>query len=391
MKIAIYCQHVLGIGHFFRTLEICRALQPHPVVLITGGPEAPATLPPNVRRVQLPELAMDASFQHLHARGCQSLTQIREQRRTLLEQTFSAEKPDLFLIELYPLGRKAFRSELDPLLAGIRNGRRPGCRVVCSVRDILVEKEDRDRHEARAVETLNRWFDTLLVHADPSVIRLDATFGRMADVRIPVVYTGFVAPPPGPAVDGRAWKNARGLDPEQRLVVASAGSGAVGFRLLEAVTRAVRHLPGDLAWRLQVFTGPFMEENEIRQLEARRDRRIAVDRFTEDLPAWLQAADLSISMAGYNTCMAVLATGVRALVHPFGQNREQGLRARLLAERGLLGILEGEDLDPQRLARRMVGRLGATRPEDASPIDLAGAVHTARWITDGWTPPGGAP
>jgi len=391
MKIAIYCQHVLGIGHFFRTLEICRALQPHPVVLITGGPEAPAALPPNVRRVQLPELAMDAAFQHLHTRGSQSLTQIRERRRRILEETLDDEKPEFFLIELYPLGRKAFRDELDPLLAGIRNGRRPACRVVCSVRDILVEKEDRGRHEARAAETLNRWFDALLVHADPTVIRLDATFGRMADVRIPVVYTGFVAPPLGPAVDGRTWKNARGLDPDQLLVVASAGSGAVGYRLLEAVTRAVRHLPEDLHWRLQVFTGPFMGAQERRQLDARRHRRIAVDRFTEDLPAWLQAADLSISMAGYNTCMAVLATGVRALVHPFGQNREQGLRARLLAERGLVGILEEEDLDPQRLAGRMVGSLRATRPEDVSPIDLAGAANTARWITDGRTPPKDAP
>ena len=391
MKIAIYCQHVLGIGHFFRTLEICRALQPHPVVLITGGPEAPAALPPNVRRVQLPELAMDATFQHLHARGRQTLTQTREQRHALLEQTLGDEKPDLFLIELYPLGRKAFRDELDPLLAGIRNGRLPACRVVCSVRDILVEKEDRDRHEARAVETLNRWFDALLVHADPSVIRLESTFGRLTDVRIPVVYTGFVAPPIGPAVDGRAWKSARGMGPDEILVVASAGSGAVGYPLLEAVTRAVRHLPGDLPWRLQVFTGPFMEEQEVRQLTARIDRRIAVDRFTADLPAWLQAADLSISMAGYNTCMAVLATGVRALVLPFTQNREQGLRARLLAERGLLDILGGEDLESRHLARRMVNGLQAPRPENGSPVDIAGAAHTARWIHDTLAGPGESP
>ena len=119
MKIAIYCQHVLGIGHFFRTLEICRALAPHPVVLISGGPETPAALPPHVKRVQLPELAMDAAFQNLHASGASSVAHARAQRRMLMEQVIEAEKPDLFLIELYPLGRKAFRSELDPLLERI--------------------------------------------------------------------------------------------------------------------------------------------------------------------------------------------------------------------------------------------------------------------------------
>jgi predicted glycosyltransferase len=38
MKIIQYCQHVLGIGHLFCSLEISRALSDHEVILITGGP-----------------------------------------------------------------------------------------------------------------------------------------------------------------------------------------------------------------------------------------------------------------------------------------------------------------------------------------------------------------
>jgi predicted glycosyltransferase len=298
----------------------------------------------------------------------------------LLEQVLEAERPDLFLIELYPLGRKAFRAELDPLLERIHRGSRPSCRVVCSVRDILVEKEDQARHEARAVETLNRWFDALLVHADPAVIRLDATFGRMDDIRIPVAYTGFIAPPVRPAGDRQAWKQAHDIAPDQSLVVISAGSGAVGFPLLDAVTRAAGHLPEDLPVRIQVFTGPFMAEEGAQQLRQRRNQRIFVERFTADLPAWLQAADLSISMAGYNTCMAILATGVRGLVHPFAQNREQGLRARLLAERGLLEIIENQDLAPSRLAGRLLEGLASRPSPGTSSVDIDGAAKTAHWI-----------
>jgi len=389
MKIAIYCQHVLGIGHFFRILEICRALAPHPVVLISGGPEAPAALPPNVKRIQLPELAMDTAFQNLHAGGTLSVAQAREQRRMRMEQVLETEKPDLFLIELYPLGRKAFRAELDPLLEGIRSGRLPSCRVVCSVRDILVEKEDQARHEARAVKTLNRWFDALLVHADPTVIRLEATFDRMEDIRIPVVYTGFIAPSVRPARNRRAWERARDIAPGQSLVVVSAGSGAVGFPLLEAVIRAVRQLPADLPIRVQVFTGPFMAAKDADQLRRQSDERTAVDPFTSDLPAWLQAADLSISMAGYNTCMAILATGVRGLVYPFAHNREQGMRARLLAERGLLAIIEKQDFSPSRMAGRLMECL-ATRPSAGGfAVDIDGAARTAHWINAVSTSTGG--
>ena len=90
-----------------------------------------------------------------------------------------AEAPNLLLIELFPFGRKAFRFELDPLLAEIDAGRLPACKVVCSVRDILVEKENAAKHESRAVDILNRQFDALLVHADPRVVRLEE--GRVAD------------------------------------------------------------------------------------------------------------------------------------------------------------------------------------------------------------------
>jgi len=382
VKIIIYCQHVLGIGHFFRTLEICRALDQHQVVLVSGGPETPAPLPPHVRRVQLPELAMDNAFQNLHATDGQSVALTRASRRAMLEHLFREETPDLFLIELYPLGRKAFRDELDPVLAQIKDGRLPPCRVVCSVRDILVEKEDQVRHERRAVDTLNRWFDALLIHADPAVIRLDATFDRMADIRIPVAYTGFVASPVRPAGNRATWKAARGITPEQILIVASAGSGAVGYPLLDAITRTVPHLPEDPPIQMHVFTGPFMDAQDVQRLKRHADHRIRIHCFASDFPAWLQAADLSISMAGYNTCMNILATGVRALVHPFAQNREQGLRATLLEDRGCLGVLSTEDLDPARLAERIARQLHLPRRGGACPVDINGAANTARWITD---------
>jgi predicted glycosyltransferase len=389
MKIVIYCQHVLGIGHFFRTLEICRALDEHHIVLVSGGPETPAPLPPHVRRVQLPELAMDHAFQNLHARDGRDLEKTREERQALLEGLLREEAPDIFLIELYPLGRKAFRRELDPVLEKIKDGHLPSCRVVCSVRDILVEKDDKVRHETRAVKTLNRWFDAVLIHADPTVIRLDATFDRMDAIEVPVAYTGFVAPPITPLRNPAAWRERRGIGPEEILVVASAGGGAVGYPLLDAVTLAACRLPSDRPIRLQVFTGPYMAGDNAEDLMRRSSGRLHVHRFAADFQAWLQAADLSISMAGYNTCMNILAARVPALVHPFAQNREQGLRAHLLQERGLLGVLADEDLPPQKLAGRIAEQLRCPRIREC-PVDLDGAAHTARWLSAGLPGQGGA-
>jgi predicted glycosyltransferase len=383
MKIVFYCQHVLGIGHFFRSLEICRALHRHRVILVTGGPSIGVELPGHVREVRLPALAMDREFKQLHAVPGVDLDAIRQLRRDRLMALFETETPDLFLVELYPFGRKAFRFEIDPLLEAMAEGRLPRCGVVCSVRDILVEKEGAEKHEARAAALLNRFFDAVLVHADPRLVRLEETFSRCHEVSVPMVYTGFVTPRPEPDA-GRRLRAQLGLAEADRLIVASAGGGGVGAPLLAAVLGAFRLLQARRAARLEVFTGPFLPSGDFEKLRRAAGERASVARFTPDFLSYLAAADLSVSMAGYNTTMNLLAAAVPALVWPFRQNREQRARAQRLAALGALRLLADADLEPPRLAGLMEQM--ALRSERPGPaIDLDGARATAAWV-DAWRP-----
>jgi predicted glycosyltransferase len=392
MKILFYCQHVLGIGHLFRSLEICRALSRHAVTLVTGGPAVAAALPANVVEHRLPELGMDPEFKGLRtaAGGGDPAPVLAERRRRLLG-LFEALRPDLFLLELYPFGRKAFAAEIDPVLEAVSAGAFPGCGVVCSVRDILVEKERPEKHEGRAVAVVNRHFDAVLVHADPRLARLEETFGRLAEIRVPVVTTGLIAPEPPPGARERV-RGLLGLAEDRPLVVASAGSGSVGRPLLAAVLRAFARLEIPGGARLLVFTGPLMPDGEVAALRRLAAPGASVERFTPDFLAHLAAADLSVSMGGYNTCMNLLAARTPALVWPFAQNREQRLRVERLEALGALERLGDAELEPGRLAGRMRAALaGGRRP--APGLDLGGAAATARWI-EAWhasrRAPGGA-
>lgn len=121
MKIFYYCQHVLGIGHFFRTLEICRHLVSHDVVLIVGGTLPELSLPSHIRSITLPALMMDQNFTRLQApEPAEAVPEILGRRKAILFEAFRQEHPDMFVIELYPFGRKAFRFELDPVLESAR-------------------------------------------------------------------------------------------------------------------------------------------------------------------------------------------------------------------------------------------------------------------------------
>jgi predicted glycosyltransferase len=380
MNVSFYCQHVLGIGHFHRSLAICRAIAlNHSVTLILGGPPV-ALNEKKIKTFLLPGLEMDREFQHLVPceRGL-GLNEVKARRREMLLAFLKKERPDVFITELYPFGRKAFRFELEPLLAAMRDSL-PNNLCCCSVRDILVEKlEGREKFENRAVETLNGFFDGVLVHADPEVVTLGDTFARTADIRIPIHYTGFVTR--GEADGGeQPLRQELGLSPADRLIVASIGGGNVGGELLLATVTAFAALPAEPPCRLQLFCGPYCDETLFRRLRqnAGTGANIRVDRFTDRFPAWLAAADLSISMAGYNTCMNLLQAGIPALVHPFGQNREQRLRAERLGGKAPIAVLDEADLQPQRLAQLIRRQLALPRVQPQVKLD--GAAETARQL-----------
>ena len=332
MKIIVYCQHVLGVGHFFRTLEIVKALKAHDIILVTGGASLPCEVPGHVRQVNLPGLMMDDQFNGLYSVDpARTVGAVKHERQEMLAELFFDERPDVFLVELYPFGRKAFRFELDPVLALIRQDEGIQCRVVCSLRDILVEKKDVVAYETRVMDTLNQYFDGVLIHSDPRLIRLDLSFSTMDRIRIPVVYTGFVTPLPDPsAVNG--VRQALGVTPGQSLVVVSAGGGTVGAPLLKAALLAHRRLENRGKVKMIVLTGPYMDEGAVDEIHSLAGKGVRVEPFWADFISLLAAADLSISMAGYNTCMNIVAAGVASLVWPFDQNREQRTRAGMLAD-----------------------------------------------------------
>lgn len=381
-KIFHYCQHVLGIGHLFRSIEISKALQGHDVVFISGGPPTGISLPSQIREIRLPGLMMDKEFSNLLTveRG-ESVDNIKNQRKRILFEVFKKEAPDFFLIELYPFGRKAFRFELDPILEGIRDGHLGQCKVVCSLRDILVEKKDTAVYEDRVVNILNTFFDALLVHSDPSVITLKQTFSRIKDISIPLVYTGFVTPKPLPEA-GINLRKRIGLSKKDHLIVVSAGGGKVGFDLMSSVMKALSLLQSRKTLHSYIFTGPFLNNDEFRELKSSADEKTHIERFTDDFLSFLAAADLSVSMAGYNTCMNLLAADVPALIRPFAQNREQRMRAERLTRLGTLKILEDHDLKPSRLAKIMEHFL-TKRTGSRHKIDLEGARNTANWFKSG--------
>ena len=378
MRVVLYSQHVLGVGHVFRVLEICRALAGHEVYLITGGPKVQAPLPPQVTHLPMPGLRMDENFSGLFPvdPGLE-LEEVKARRTRALRGFLREIRPQVLVIELFPFGRKAFKFELLPILEEIRGGGLGAPKVVCSLRDILVEKSDQSKFEKRALKWLNGLFDALLVHSDPGLIPLDDTFSRVEQIEVPLIYTGYITPKPkaGAAEKLRADLE---ISPGEAMLTVSAGGGGVGRELPRAALEASEILQSRIPHRFFAFCGPYADPLEVGRLQERASRLgwARVERFSGRFLDYLCASKLSVSLAGYNTTLNLMAAGVHGLVLPFDQNREQRMRSERLAKKGVLGILEPGDLEPARLAGRMAEGFALPRPP-AHGLDLDGAARTA--------------
>src|SRR5439155_794765 len=91
---------------------------------------------------------------------------------------------------------------------------------------------------------------------------------------------------------------------------------------------------------------------------AAKELGVQVRTSVSDSLSHLNAADLVVSMAGYNTVSEILRFRKRAILVPRpGPSLEQRMRARIFSERGLVTAIEPEDLSAPRLATAIMESL----------------------------------
>lgn len=374
-RVLLYVQNLLGIGHLRRAAAVARGLTAHGLTVdfVSGGMPVPHLPLGGAELVQLPPVrSLDDAFKVLvdeHDRPIDDA--FRDARRDQLLGLLQERRPAAVITELFPFGRRQMRFELIPLLQAARAAVwRPA--VFSSMRDILVTKPRADRNQ-EIVDTLNAYYDAALIHADPRLIRLERTFPMAADIRVPLTYTGYVV-----NADDLAVPDADPLAAGEVLV--SAGGGAVGHDFMRQVADAMPDLPlADRTWRF--VTGHHMRADTIDYLRALDRPNLVVETMRPDLPALMAGAALSISQAGYNTLLELLAVRARAVVVPFegGVETEQRLRADLLADVGALEVVAEADLGVETLTTAI--NRAMARPRDAVPsVDLDGAQTTGELV-----------
>ncbi|WP_210397893.1 glycosyltransferase family protein [Motiliproteus sediminis] len=370
-KILIYSHDTYGLGNIRRMLAIAtflsRSRPDYSILILSGSPMLHSfRIPERIDYVKLPCLGRTQGGQYVVRSLDMEYDAIVRLRANIIQAALLDFQPDLLLVDKKPLG---LSNELQPALEAMQTLARPP-RCVMVLRDILDAPATTQAEWAQGGyhQAIERYYDQLLVVGSAEVFNLGAEYRFPAATRAKLRYCGYVH---------RELNADNGADVRQRyaigdapLVVLTAGGGADGFALLSAYMQGPARHPPVAGQRTLVLCGPEMMAAHRQQIErwAAECRGVQVLEFSNDVMSLLDAADLVVSMGGYNTVCEILSLGKRALIVPrVAPVEEQWIRCQRMEALGLLRALHPQQLQPERLCR-VVGEELASSHRQSVPV-----------------------
>lgn len=347
LRVVIYSHDTYGLGHLTRTQRVAAgivaAFPQACVLIVSGSPVAHRfQFPARIDYLKLPSVVKLGPGEY----GSRSLIitprRIRRLRSRLILTAIDHFRPNLLMVDNVPLGMKG---ELRPALQHLKR-RYPNCRIHLNLRDVLDEASAIRAHwqETGATAAVEDLFDAINVFGCREIYDSQAAYALPEERTRFLGYIGPGESAPPESLGARTGRRAR--------VLVTVGGGGDGERLLSVVADLQAALGEASPYHFLVVTGPLMDGDTRATLADRFLRLPATEchEYLPDLPAQMAAADLVLSMGGYNTLCEVMARARRAIVVPRQYpRREQLIRAEALQARGVLRLLALDSLDAASL------------------------------------------
>lgn len=386
MRLIVYSHDGFGLGNIRRMLAICthllQAIPDLSILMLSGSPMLHSfRLPKGLDYIKLPCLNRGTSGE-LSAKYLG--TEVEETvllRSHLILSAIASFRPDVFLVDKKPYG---MRNELQASLEYLRS-ELPETQLVLLLRDILDHPaatiQDWQKHGYYdAIQTL---YDRVLVVGSADIFDVRREYQFPATVAAKVQFCGYIRKELDDKNPAQIRQELQ-LQPDEQLVLVTPGGGEDGYSLINTYLSGLAHLPSSLKLRSLIICGPEMPAEQQTALAetASHYPQVQMGEFTDDLISYMAAADVVVSMSGYNTTCEILSLGKRAVMVPrIKPSQEQWLRAERLANLGLLEAIHPDRLTPESLMRSLLGQLNAPkRAISTDAIDLYALPRIAQYI-----------
>lgn len=350
-NILMYSHDTYGLGHIRRTMAIAAGLRAADVnvLILTGSPIAGRfTFPENVDFVRIPGMIKKTNDEYHSLSIRIDPDHALQIRKDIILATARSFQPDLFIVDKEPLGLK---KEVLPTLEWLKECR-PMAKTVLGLRDVMDDRETvrRDWQHKGIYDLLDSLYSEIWIYGKKDIYDAVKEYKISDDAKSKTMFTGYLPRRRASEKTARKTRKRFCAAAAEKLLVVTAGGGGDGFDMMDAYLEMLEKydLP-DVASVL--ITGPFMPRNKRAQLAKRsRPYRVKIRPFYPRMEELFGAADLVVSMGGYNTICEILSQGTPTLVVPRETPRkEQLIRAGSLQKKHVLEYLPWKELSGEKL------------------------------------------
>ncbi len=382
-SVMMYSDDIFGLGHLRRNTTIAsrfvREVPGSSVLMLTGLPSGCFfEVPDGVDFIKLPSVSkVDTGIYETRTLHVSQNT-MKSLRAAIIEKAARLFNPDILLVDHMPVG---IWGELLPTLQMLKAQRNPPM-IVLGLRDILdAPTVTRRLWQANGVyEAITQYYDSVLIYGCQKVFDTSALYGLEDGLASKVNYCGYLC-----AEDSYQSRNeVREMLQlaDRKFVVVTAGGGHDAYRMMESCMAAVRLMASEMNLHALFITGPLMDRQHREDLTKQSlGLPIQVISHVTDPLSYMNAADLVLTMAGYNSLIEAIHLRKKTLVIPRqGPSAEQRLRTEIFARLGLVQAVDPRRATPPDLARCIVESLNAGAV--AKPLlPMDGLENTVRRMT----------
>jgi len=387
-RLLVYSHDTFGLGNIRRMLAICDhlcgAIPDVSILIVSGSPMLHSfRSAEGIDYIKLPCLRRTEEGELGVRFLSMGLAEVARLRRELILSTVQSFRPDVLAVDKMPNG---LAGELEPALAYLRRDL-PETRTLLVLRDILdsSKKTTATWKERNYYALVQDSFDRVAVLGQPHVFDVRTEYHFPEALRLRTWFCGYIAKE-GPVRPRAEVYRELQLSDGDKLALVTTGGGEDGYGLLQ---NYLQGLPpaGQSRFSSLIITGPDLAPARARAISALAQSRpgVRVIEFTADMLSYINAADVVVSMAGYNTICEILSLRKQAVVvprvHPV---EEQRIRAERMSKLALFPMILPRDLNPRSLMDAVTRQLDAPNPlvEERRSIDLGGLPRITRLVIE---------
>ena len=375
MRLIVYSHDAFGLGNIRRMLAICQHLQTAiselSILVISGSPAIHSfRIPQQIDYIKLPCLGRDR-FGKMAAKylGTDVANTIKL-RANLIKTAVIDFKPDLVLVDKKPYG---LLGELQPALDYLKTSLSK-TKIVLLLRDILDDPQTTiaQWQQQGFYEAIQHYYDRVLIAGMPEVFNPIEEYNFPPIVADKTRFCGYIRKFPELSSPDFIRRQLR-VKSGEKLILVTPGGGEDGYELIKTYLSGLSAISNQHKIKTLIVFGSEMpvKERELLRQQVNKIKSVTALEFTDNLMNYMAAADLIVSMAGYNTTTEILSLQKQAVVIPrYKPSSEQFIRANRMANMGLFTTVNPHNLTVRKLKNAIAYCLQSNQEHSSSLFNL---------------------